>query len=61
MPIVIDEVLITVEVDNAGTGGQAGAGAAPAAGSTPAATDKQALVAECVERVLDILAAQKEP
>lgn len=53
MPIVIDEVLITVEVENqAGT--SAPGGAAPAA-------DKQALIAECVERVLAILDQRKEP
>jgi Family of unknown function (DUF5908) len=57
MPIVIDEVLITVEVENrpAATPGAS----ASAAGATPA--DKQALVAECVERVLAILDARKEP
>lgn len=53
MPIVIDEVLITVEVEN-----QA---AAPNAGAPQAPTDKQALVAECVERVLEILDQRKEP
>jgi hypothetical protein len=61
MPIVVDEVLITVEVDNQGA-----AAAAPAAGAAPPAaagapSDKQALVAECVERVLDILAERREP
>ncbi len=56
MPIVIDEVLITVEVEN-----QAGL-TAPGGGAAPtAATDKQALIAECVERVLAILDERKEP
>lgn len=55
MPIVIDEVLITVEVENQGAAPHAGA-QAPAA-----PTDKQALVAECVERVLAILDERKEP
>jgi len=52
MPILIDEIVIKVEVSNAEGGGT----------STPpaAAQDKQALVAECVERVLDILRQQKE-
>lgn len=55
MPIVIDEVLITVEVENqAGTSAPGGAAPAPAA-------DKQALIAECVERVLAILDQRKEP
>jgi hypothetical protein len=60
MPIVVDEVLITVEVENQGA-----AAAAPAAGAATAGaaapSDKQALVAECVERVLDILAERREP
>lgn len=52
MPILIDEVVIQVEVGNAASGGTA---------TPPApAEDKQALVAECVERVLDILRQQKE-
>ncbi|WP_310461405.1 DUF5908 family protein [Sphaerotilus sp.] len=52
MPILIDEIVIQVEVSNVAGGGT----------STPPApgTDKQALVAECVERVLDILRQQKE-
>lgn len=52
MPILIDEVVIQVEVGNAASGGT----------STPPAPaeDKQALVAECVERVLDILRQQRE-
>jgi len=53
MPIVIDEVLITVEVENHGAAQSTGAPAAP--------TDKQALIAECVERVLAILDERKEP
>jgi hypothetical protein len=52
MPILIDEIVIQVEVSNAAAGGT----------STPAAPaqEKQALVAECVERVMDILRQQKE-
>lgn len=62
MPIVVDEVVITVEVENQG----AAAPSAPVASSTPGAgttapADKQALVAECVERVLEILAERREP
>ncbi len=54
MPIVVDEVVISVEVEER-----------PAAGARPAAApsgteDKQALVAECVERVLEILAQREE-
>jgi len=52
MPIIIDEVVISVEVTNQASGG----------GSTPPppTEDKQALVAECVERVLDILREREE-
>jgi hypothetical protein len=52
MPIVVDEVVISVEVGNA-----AGGGASP----PPPQADRQALVAECVERVLEILREQREP
>jgi hypothetical protein len=53
MPIIVDEVVISVEVATPPAGGQAPA-------SAPAPQDKQALVAECVERVLDILRQRKE-
>lgn len=51
MPIIVDEVVISVEVTN-----QASGGSAP----PPPTDDKQALVAECVERVLDILREKEE-
>lgn len=52
MPIIVEEVVISVEVGNQAAGGSA---------SPPApADDKQALVAECVERVLDILREREE-
>jgi hypothetical protein len=54
MPIFVDEVVISVDVDS----GTAAGGARPAAGS--GSDDKQALVAECVERVLEILAQKQE-
>ena len=54
MPVIVDEVVISVEVAGGPPGAQAPAGpAAPA-------QDKQALVAECVERVLDILRQREE-
>jgi len=56
MPIIIDEVVISVEVGNREAGGDS-AGAAPA----PAGEDRQALVEECVERVLAILRERQEP
>lgn len=52
MPIVIDEVVISVEVGSAASGGAA---TAPAP-----LEDKAALVAECVERVLQILRDRDE-
>lgn len=52
MPIVIDEVVISVEVSNHASGG---------ASTPPSATeDKQTIVQECVERVLEILAQKAE-
>ncbi len=52
MPVVIDEVVISVEVSNQAAGG---------ATSTPAATEeKQTIISECVERVLDILKQKAE-
>jgi len=52
MPIIVDEVVISVEVTNQAAGGS---------NSPPSATDdKQALIAECVERVLDILREREE-
>jgi hypothetical protein len=52
MPIIVDEIVISVEVGN-----QAAGGTPPAAGG---AADKQEIIAECVERVLDLLALKKE-
>lgn len=52
MPVIVDEVVISVEVTNQASGG----GASP-----PSATqDKQAVISECVERVLDILERKAE-
>ena len=53
MPVIIDEVIISVEVDNQASGGTA---------TSPALDigDRQALVAECVERVLEILEQKAE-
>jgi len=52
MPIIVDEVVISVEVTNQESGGAA---------SAPSATDdKQAIINECVERVLEILEQKAE-
>lgn len=56
MPIIVDEVVISVEVGNAEAGGAASGSAA-----APAPADKQALVEECVARVLEILRDREEP
>jgi len=57
MPIIIDEVVISVEVSNR----EAGGAAAAAAGEALPATERQALVEECVTRILDILREREEP
>ncbi len=52
MPVIIDEVVISVEVTNRESG---------SATSAPSETDdRQALISECVERVLDVLERKKE-
>ena len=60
MPIVVDEVVISVEV----TGGAPPADASKNAGANgeklASGADTGAIVEECVERVLDILARRKE-
>lgn len=55
MPIFVDEVVISVEVESSAQGGGGAGGAAPTS-----TDDRQALVAECVERVLEILARREE-
>jgi hypothetical protein len=52
MPIIVDEVVISIEVGNDASGG--------AAAAPPRAQDKQTLVNECVERVLEILREREE-
>lgn len=56
MPIIIDEVVISVEVGNCEAGGGSAGSAA-----VPATEDRQALVEECVARVLEILREREEP
>jgi hypothetical protein len=53
MPVIVDEIVISVEVSN-----EDAAGTAPAAAAAP--QDRQALLSECVERVLDILRGKEE-
>ena len=54
MPIVVDEVVISIEVTNEGAGG----GRTPSAGG--ATSDRQQMVNECVERVLEVLRQRQE-
>lgn len=51
MPIIIDEIVISVEVTNKVSAG-------PGSPSTP--TDTQFIIQQCVERVLAILRGQEE-
>jgi len=57
MPLIVDEVVISVEVGNA----EAGGSNAPGGGAAAQVEDRQALVEECVARVLDILRDREEP
>ena len=52
MPVIVDEVVISVEVTNQASGG--------AAAASSATDDRQAIISECVERVLDILQQKAE-
>ena len=56
MPIIVDEVVISVEVGNREAGGTGGGAMA-----APASEERQALVEECVGRVLEILREREEP
>ena len=59
MPIVIDEVVISINVDNkGGKGTPAGHGGTGDGGGE---ASKQQIVEECVERVMDILQQRDEP
>ncbi|MCL4483605.1 MAG: DUF5908 family protein [Bacteroidetes bacterium] len=52
MPVIIDEVVINVEVTNPDSGGATSSSSPP--------EEKQAIVSECVERVLEILKQKTE-
>ena len=52
MPIIVDEVILSVEVSNQAAGGAAAAPAGP--------QDNQALLQECEEPVLEILREKDE-
>jgi hypothetical protein len=52
MPVVIDEVVISVEITNQDSGGVASSSSVP--------LEKQNIIDECVERILDILQQKAE-
>jgi hypothetical protein len=52
MPVIVDEVVISVEVANQSGGG--------ARGKPVSADNKQEIVAQCVERVLEIIEQREE-
>ena len=54
MPIIVDEVVISVEVSN-----QAAGGSGPASAPSPT-QDRQTIVQECLERMLQILREREE-
>lgn len=54
MPIIVEEVVISVDVNNEG----ATAGGPPSGGKSE--VDRQQIVNECVERVLEVLAEREE-
>jgi hypothetical protein len=51
MPVIIDELVVSVEVTNPSGSSSSGGGGA---------VDKQAIINECVERILEILQQKKE-
>lgn len=53
MPVIIDEVVISIDVSNRAAGG--------ASTPPPESEDRQALIEECVERVLEVLEQRDEP
>jgi hypothetical protein len=61
MPIVVDEVVISVEVTGGAPPATDAAKGSGADASRPASgMDTGAIVEECVERVLEVLARRKE-
>jgi hypothetical protein len=56
MPVIINELVIRAVVDSSSTGS-----GGPSPGQNSAGSgDKDAIVAECVEQVLEILAQKRE-
>ncbi len=65
MPVIVDEVVISVDVTNEASGGAnrppSAEGGSGGAGGAASLGERQALVNECVERVLEVLARREEP
>jgi hypothetical protein len=59
MPIIIDEVVISINVENRGV--SASNGSAQSSHGTSRELAKQQIIEECVEQVMEILRQQKEP
>lgn len=57
MPIIVDEVVISVEVNSPAPAAEKGT----SLNGEGESADKQRIIEECVERVLDILARREEP
>ncbi len=60
MPIEISELTIKAVVNQEGAGNGAPASPAAATGAAPAAVDKEAIIREAVDRVLDIIKRERE-
>jgi hypothetical protein len=61
MPIVVDEVVISVDVGGAEAPAAEGAAATAQPNGRPASSgDQQAMIQECVERVLEVLSRREE-
>ncbi|MEO7997239.1 MAG: DUF5908 family protein [Gemmatimonadaceae bacterium] len=54
MPVIIEEVVISIDVTNNPAGGVA------RTNTNTSAEDQQRMVAECVERVMEILQQKRE-
>lgn len=64
MPVVIDEIVITIEVPataQKGGGSTTGQPSAAAAGAAGPVADRAAFIEECVEKVMELLRDRREP
>ncbi len=63
MPVVIDEIVITIEVPATAQkgGGSTTSQPAAAAGAAGPVPDRAAFIEECVEKVMELLRDRREP